>query len=114
MDPPEALGALRIAGTAKERISALKQIKNDIIGHERKKEAVIRNGIVELLVTALGSGKSKGKKRSLSSIEAGRTNRLQVSNSVEDWDVEDQLRLQTVLVVTSIAHGEDPSFGLLC
>lgn len=103
-DVPPSLELLSAATTTEQHIHALKQLKNDIIGHERRKAALIGSGIVEHLAKSLAS-RSHGKQRLAQ--KAGHTSGTNDAKtaSEEDWTEDHQLRLQSVYIVTSLAHG---------
>jgi hypothetical protein len=107
-DPPAALDALRSAKTPREQLAALKQLKNDIIGHEQRKEIIIQHGVVEHLVRSLvgnGTGNARGKRRSTKIDTGGAVNRGG-DGATSEWELGHQIRLQGVFIVTSLAHGE--------
>jgi len=84
----EALGSTSL----EERILALKQLKNDIVGHELRKELAIKQGIVKPLVDILkvaDNTNDGGDGHGLPAI----------------WTQENEARLQTALVIGSIANG---------
>jgi armadillo repeat-containing protein 8 len=104
-DPPAALDALRSAKTPREQLAALKQLKNDIIGHEQRKETIIRHGVVAHLVRSLaGNGDARGKRRS-AKYTGGPIN-SGGDEATSEWELAHQIRLQGVFIVTSLAHGE--------
>jgi len=106
MEPIVSLDRLRAASSPHEQLSALKQLKNDIIGHEQKKESIIRAGVVELLVTGLSrAGKSRGKKRSFLPGSPSSFVTQSDTDSLSEWDLEDHVKLQCVFIITSLAHG---------
>jgi hypothetical protein len=106
MDSAVSLDRLRAASSPQEQLSALKQLKNDIIGHEQKKETIIRDGVVDLLVQGLSrAGKSRGKKRSLLPGSPSSFATQSDTDSLLEWDIEDHVKLQTVFIITSLAHG---------
>ena len=97
-----------------EQIGALKQLKNDIIGHEQRKHLVLLRGVVEPLARTLALGlpssKAGGKRRSAEvNGFGGATGSNQKAGasraSVHGWGEEDEMRLQATLVVGSLAHG---------
>jgi armadillo repeat-containing protein 8 len=101
-DVPASLQVLRSATTPQKQLDALKQLKNDIIGHEKRKQIIISHGVAELLSRCLG-------------VKAHRSHRLRRSQdraspsgspiSNQDLDLEDQVRLQALFITTSLAHG---------
>lgn len=107
MEVPQSLHQLKSAASPQDQLAALKQLKNDIIGHEQKKEAIIRNGVVAELVRALESAvKSRGKKKSLLHDSLTGLSAKPGSDKLVEWDFEDQVRIQSVFIVTSLAHGK--------
>jgi hypothetical protein len=78
---PASLGELRNPQSTQSHVAALKALKHDIIGHEQRKELVIHHGIAPLLV------------RNLTAEKHGRR------------EEEDEVRVQTVQIVTCLAHG---------
>jgi hypothetical protein len=92
----EAIEAIRNPSSIEEQISTLKQLKNDIVGHAQRKELVLKQGVVEPLVKTVSvAGKATGKRRE--------------SNGVPQhplpWSLEDEARLQAILVLGSLASG---------
>ncbi|KAK3700642.1 hypothetical protein LTR37_015831 [Vermiconidia calcicola] len=93
----EVMDAIRDASSADEQINALKQLKNDIVGHDQRKELVVRQGIIEPLVNILSSAsKASGKRR------AGESNGAWTQHS---WTPEEEARLQATLILGSLANG---------
>ncbi|KAK5136460.1 hypothetical protein LTR08_003105 [Meristemomyces frigidus] len=89
---PQALEALKTASLA-DQISALRAVKNEVVGHDQRKEALVRDGILSALVVVLtGPASSNGKRRS--------SNGPSTSQS-QDEDA----RLQATLVIGSLANG---------
>jgi hypothetical protein len=50
---PQSLTVLASATNSDDRLRALKQLKNDIIGHESRKEVIIHNGVAKILAQCL-------------------------------------------------------------
>ncbi|KAK5122847.1 hypothetical protein LTR85_003762 [Meristemomyces frigidus] len=75
-----------------DQISALKEVKNDIVGHEQRKELLVKSGIVDTLVGILSAAsKATGKRRS--------------SNNSVSQTQEDEVGLQATLVLGTLANG---------
>ena len=94
-----ALEALRnTSASIDEKIALLKQLKNDIVGHEQRKELVVKHGAVEPLVGILNSITSTafGNK-----VGQGRL----VYSEDDGWSAEDEARLQATLILGSLANG---------
>lgn len=109
---PDALLNLRSAQTIQDQVAALRRLKNDLIGHDQRKEACIRHGVVDILVELLnGALRSGGKRRRVSANggsngqAAGPIQHEQRLSTEERWSDEDELRLQCTIVVGSLAQG---------
>jgi hypothetical protein len=101
---PASLAEIRNPSSIQEQIAALKQLKNEIIGHDQRKELVVRHGIVVALVRNLQtSAKASGKRWSREVNGNGVT-----LGKGHAWTHEDELRLQTTTIITSLAHGAFP------
>lgn len=90
-DPPLSLQVLRSATTLQKQLDALKQLKNDIIGHEKRKHLVISNGVSELLSRCLALRRSRGH---------------QSPSTTQSLDPVDQVKLQALFTVSSLSHGK--------
>ncbi|TKA51335.1 hypothetical protein B0A49_12942, partial [Cryomyces minteri] len=102
----QAMSELRNPTSSSAQITALKQLKNDIVGHDQRKEQAIKNGIVPLLVRILSSSaKANGKRRSGElNGNAGEASRRQ------SWTTDDELRLQATFIVGSLAQVEGSNY----
>lgn len=102
---PPALAELSNPTTPEAQVDALRNLKNEIVGHEQRKELAVVHGIVKPLAGLLKGGIRKGGKRRRNGgvtngggpVATGRDN---------EWDVEDELRFQATLVVGSLANGK--------
>lgn len=93
-----AIQVLRDAASSpSSRLSALKQIKTDIIGHYQRKEANVKHGLVEPLVAILAAA---------SQTHPGST---PAQHDSTECLVEEEVILQTVLVLGTLANG-GPAF----
>jgi hypothetical protein len=104
-DVPASLQVLRSATTPQKQLDALKQLKNDIIGHEKRKQLIIAHGVAELLSRCLGVKAHRSHRSRRSHDQASP---LASPVSSQDLDLEDQVRLQALFIVTSLAHGTFP------
>lgn len=81
-----------------ERLSALRSLKNEIVGHDQKKEKWVENGIIEPVVKILESSRSSpstnGKDSSRGRVPASRP-----------LTSEESVRLQALQVLASLANG---------
>lgn len=120
--PPTALTDLRTASSIQSQIDALRKLKNDLIGHDQRKEACIRHGAVDVLVEVLhGALRAGGKRRRVSANGSTKSTVAESSHlgsqthaqgaperrpSVDGrWSDADELRLQCTIVVGSLAQG---------
>nr|POE93051.1 uncharacterized protein c26h5.04 [Quercus suber] len=86
------------AASSADRISALKQIKNDITGHQQRKEANVRHGLIEPLVAILTAAAHINGKR----VQPRQTH-------AQSWAHDDEATLHVVLVLGTLASG-GPAF----
>jgi hypothetical protein len=83
---PASLSEMRSPQSTQSHIAALKALKHDIIGHEQRKELVIHHGLIRLLVRNLTAAERRRE-------EPG------------EWSQEDEIRLQSVQIISCLAHG---------
>ena len=109
---PSALAELSNPTTPEAQADALRNLKNEIVGHEQRKELAVTLGVIRPLAGLLKEGVRRGGKRRHSN---GLTQQASngsvpssghVSSSQEVWTREDELRFQATLVVGSLANGE--------
>jgi hypothetical protein len=86
------------SASLKQQVAALKQLKHDIIGHDQRKELVVCHGLVRELVRKLGG---IGKRRS----NGHRLEQGEQHQQDEQEQEEDEVRVQSIQIVTSLAHG---------
>lgn len=87
-----ALEALRDASASiDEQIAILRQLKNDIAGHQQRKELVVKQAAVEPLVRVVATASGNG-----GAVRAG---------NEEGWSKQDEARLQATLILGSLADG---------
>ncbi|KAM5464020.1 hypothetical protein MauCBS54593_007196 [Microsporum audouinii] len=89
---PHLLDDVRNADSTAGRITALRALKNDIIGHHQKKQAWTELGILPLLSDVLSSRRGVGKK-----IDCQRPRQHQTE--------EDEMCFQAITVIGSLALG---------
>lgn len=94
---PPALAELANPSTPAAQVDALRSLKNEIVGHEQRKEVAITHGIVRPLARLLRGDSRRGGKRRRSGEGSGYNG---------EWTTEDELRFQGMLVVGSLANGE--------
>ncbi|PGH15508.1 hypothetical protein AJ80_05525 [Polytolypa hystricis UAMH7299] len=99
--PPKLLEEIRGSDSPAARIAALRVVKNEIIGHDQRKEAWVGWGIVPLLARILSSRRGAGKKSVVretngdASLSGWKDNRLE----------EEETCLQTIIIVSSLVQG---------
>lgn len=97
----DAISELENPSSPDGQVAALKYLKNEIIGHAERKEALIELGIVDVLTYTLASSpqlKGKRKSQETNGTQNGRA-------KAAAWTVEDEVRLQAILLLGSLAHG---------
>lgn len=98
---PPILSELRSSSSPAGQVAALRALKNEIIGHEQKKEMWIGLGILDPLVRILHSHKGSGKKR-YREIPGPENSPKRRGNRTD----EEEARLQAIIILGSLAHGE--------
>lgn len=118
---PPALVELRNPTSPEAQVQALRDLKNEIVGHDQRKELAVTHGVVAPLVRILRTEARKGGKRrsrvlngnaggSGTSARAGiRDDERRTAPEEQEWSTEDEMRLQATLVVGSLALG-GPAF----
>lgn len=86
-------------GSPTEHITALRTLKNDIIGHQQRKETWVGLGILDSIVQASASTESRQDSK-LGQEPAWDT---------ESLSEEETLRLQALSILGSLAYGKQPS-----
>ena len=98
---PPILSELRSASSPASQIRALRQLKNEIIGHDQKKQMWIGLGVLTPLVRILNSYKGDGKRRARF-LDGGGSRQSRKEIRTE----EEEARLQAVIIIGILAHGE--------
>ncbi|TKA25519.1 hypothetical protein B0A50_05380 [Salinomyces thailandicus] len=99
----ETLQAIQTS-PAEEQAAALRDIKNDIVGHDQRKEVAVKHGIVDVLVEILAAGNSRD------GLRAGEAGTDGVSlRDTQSCSHGDDARLQALLILGSLASG-GPAF----
>ncbi|KAJ4334250.1 hypothetical protein N0V87_007002 [Didymella glomerata] len=124
---PPALAELANPTSSEAQVVALRNLKNEVVGHEQRKELAVTYGVVGLLAGLLGEGVRRGGKRHGNGAREGSNgaaassrppaslsrpaapSRIRQVQTQEDWTKEDELRFQATLVVGSLANG-GPAF----
>ena len=93
-------------GTAEGKTAALRSLKNEIVGHEQRKELAVASGVVQPLARLLGQ-ESGGERNTRNGWEDGAMGASEGGRGgderTDDWS---EMRLQATLVVGSLANGE--------
>lgn len=106
---PQALIELSNPSTPESQIAALQSLKNEIVGHEQRKELAVTHGVVKPLAGLLRTEARKGGKRRRSQANGHGSGLFsEHRGSLVEWTTEDELRFQATLVVGSLANGEPP------
>jgi hypothetical protein len=87
-----AIEALANADSPQQQIESLKQLKNNLVGHDQRKEIAIKNGVLESLVAVIstsGSGEQNGSS----------------TGQAQAWTQQDEARLQATIILGSLATG---------
>ena len=98
---PPILSELRSPSSPATQVAALKALKNEIIGHEQKKEMWIGLGVIAPIARILTSHRCSGKRRYRE--VNGNTDHFDHGRSRTD---DEEARLQAIIIVGSLAHGE--------
>ena len=96
---PQLLSELRSPSSLASQVTALKQLKHDIIGHEQRKRYWVEAGILRHLVRVLNVSKDAkhASPRDAETFEEGTD-----SNSREHAQ---EIKLQAIFVLASLAQG---------
>lgn len=98
---PPILSELRSASSPSSQIAALRALKNEVIGHEQKKEMWIGLGVLAPITRILNTHKAHGKRRHRDINSTA--NHAKQKNDRSD---EEEARLQAIIIVGSLAHGQ--------
>ncbi|KAF1844702.1 ARM repeat-containing protein [Cucurbitaria berberidis CBS 394.84] len=107
---PLALNELSNPSTPEAQVAALQNLKNEIVGHEQRKELAVTHGVVKPLAGLLRAEARKGGKRRRN-VTNGHGSGLfsETRRNLVEWTTEDELRFQATLVAGSLANG-GPAF----
>ena len=114
---PPALLELRSPTSPSAQVEALRDLKNEIVGHDQRKELAVRHGVVAPLARILRAEARRGGKRRArggvangSAVAAAGSSAGSSVGGLErrerEWGCEEEMRLQATLVVGSLALGE--------
>ncbi|PYH90831.1 armadillo repeat protein [Aspergillus ellipticus CBS 707.79] len=95
---PPLLLQLQSADTLSAQAAALRSLKNETIGHDQRKEAWIRWGIIPVLANILAARQHTGKAAATTELNGGAKLRYPASE-------QDEACLQAVIILGSLAQG---------
>ncbi len=96
----EAIRNIANAPSLERQITTLRQLKNDIVGHDQRKELVVKHGVIKALIDVIAATqKVSGKRRT------GDSNGTSRSYEQLEWSSEDEGRLQAIQILGSLANG---------
>lgn len=97
---PPILSELRSASSPTSHVNALRALKNELIGHDQKKEMWIGLGVLAPILRILNTHKGDGKRRHRD-VYSSRSQSKQRSGGSD----EEEARLQAIVIVGSLANG---------
>lgn len=98
---PPILTELRSPSSPASQVAALRALKNEIIGHEQKKEMWVGLGVVTPIVRILNASKGSGKRKGREINGAVKYREKKVPRTDEE-----EARLQAIIIVGSLAQGK--------
>ncbi|KKZ64909.1 hypothetical protein EMCG_09198 [[Emmonsia] crescens] len=101
---PQIISDIRDPESTASRIAALRLLKNEIIGHDQRKEAWIGWGIVPLLSQILAGRRGTGKKSIVGEVN-GHAKHQHLSGRRNGRSDEDEACLQAIIIIGSLAQG---------
>lgn len=99
--PPPILTELQNPKSTESQIAALRKLKNEIIGHDQRKEAWITWGIIPILSKILAAKRGSGKR----GVPAEHNGEKDPGRATEAQLAEDEACLQAIILVGSFAQG---------
>ena len=103
---PSALQELARPISPQAQVDALRTLKNEIVGHDQRKELAVQKGLIKPLAGILGAEARKGGKRRRSALNGSSSTTAGADGQLAvQWTVEEDLRFQATLVAGSLANG---------
>ena len=102
---PPILHELRSPSSPASLVTALRALKNELIGHDQKKEMWIGLGVLTFIARILNTHKVSGKR------SHGEHGGIAESGHRSSRADDEEARLQAVIIVGSLAHGTLPPVG---
>ena len=87
-----AIEALANADSPQQQIESLKLLKNNLVGHDQRKELAVKNGVLESLVAIISSLGPAGQNGT-------------AIGQAQSWTQQDEARLQATIILGSLATG---------
>ena len=97
---PPILSELRSPSSPASQVAALRALKNEIVGHEQKKEMWVGLGVVTPITRILNTHRSGGKKKCRDGIGDADNFNGKIARTDEE-----EARLQAIIIVGSLAYG---------
>ncbi|EEQ90655.1 hypothetical protein RJZ56_003295 [Blastomyces dermatitidis] len=104
---PHIISDIQNPESTASRIAALRLLKNDIIGHDQRKEAWVGRGIVPLLSQILAGRRGTGKKSIVGEVN-GHAKQQYLAGRRSGRSEEDEACLQAIIIIGSLAQGGPP------
>ena len=99
MASEHAIRLLKTSSSASEQLTALRTLKNQVIGHLDRKESFVRHGLIEALSKVLDA--CIGARP----LNNGQTTNGSEPNQPKASSVLDDVHLQALILVSSLAQG---------
>jgi len=104
----DAIAQLKNPAGVDSQLAALRYLKNHAIGHKERKRELVRQGVIDVLASTLSlSTRTRGKRR----FSETQSNHSSVDKTAI-WTEEDEVRLQAIILVNSLANGELVDYAL--
>lgn len=95
------------SASPEQKLQAARHLKSIIVGQDQRKELAVKCGIVQPLADLIAAApKAAGKRRTES--------RGVTLSQVQDWTTDDELRLQAILIIGSLAAAGQAFLSPLC
>ncbi|KAH7117995.1 armadillo-type protein [Dendryphion nanum] len=105
---PPALIELSNPTSPEAQVNALRNLRNEVVGHDQRKELAVVHGVVKPLAGILRTEARKGGKRRRG-VANGNATSARNNETGSEWNTEDELRFQATQVVGSLVNG-GPAF----
>lgn len=101
---PPTLQDLQQPTSLSSLVASLRALKNEIIGHDQRKEAWVGWGIIPVLSQVLAARRPPNGKRAAAEAESNGVEQRQ--DSLGPRSEEDEAALQAIILVGSLAQGK--------